>query len=307
MARSLTECLRGQRTSKLPWQTSSIQLRLPTIDSPATCCRLRTGSYLLPYVPLEPVTSTHTHHSLNSRPDFVLTETQYQTALPATTREGQPAIITSSPKYLGSPLAPGTAKTTRAAAYSGSTQTPLERSMQPQQSPFQNATSQVQQQPTLYSNVGTNSPSAGQRSSTIRPFTPIAPDPQGLQRLQAIKQSQEFDEASEASRAKKRRLTASSMEPAAPPALREEERLLLSLKDDQSLPWKDIAAKFGAETGKVHMIPALQMRYKRLKERLQVWTEADVEALKQAHEYWEMRKFDIISAKVCTDFPETYA
>ena len=94
------------------------------------------------------------------------------------------------------------------------------------------------------------------------------------------------------------------MDAPAPPPLRDEDKLLLHLKDEQQLPWKDIAQRFRTETGKVYMIPALQMRYKRLKERLQVWTDADVEALRQAHEYWESRKFDIISAKVgdCCSF-----
>ena len=170
--------------------------------------------------------------------------------------------------------------------------------MRPQQTPGQNITNQISQQSNSLSSLATASPAGPQKSAGSRPFTPIAPDPVGLQRIQAIRQSQELEEATEASRAKKRRMTSSSMEPTAPPALRDEERLLLSLKDDQSLPWKDIAARFGTETGKVHMIPALQMRYKRLKERLQVWTETDIEALKQAHDYWETRKFDIISAKV---------
>lgn len=134
-------------------------------------------------------------------------------------------------------------------------------------------------------------------------FTPIAPDPVGLQRIQASRLSQEREAANEAYQqtqhnSKKRRATTSSMETPAPPQLREEDKLLLQLKDEQQLAWKDIATKFQSETGKAYMIPALQMRYKRLKERLQVWTEADVEALRQAHEYWESKKFDIISAKV---------
>ena len=43
---------------------------------------------------------------------------------------------------------------------------------------------------------------------------------------------------------------------------------------------------------------ALQMRYKRLREKFRVWEEADVNALKLAHEYWEKYKWEIISAKV---------
>lgn len=40
------------------------------------------------------------------------------------------------------------------------------------------------------------------------------------------------------------------------------------------------------------------MRYKRLRDKHRVWEDADVEALRKAHEYWENSKWDIISAKV---------
>jgi hypothetical protein len=60
------------------------------------------------------------------------------------------------------------------------------------------------------------------------------------------------------------------------PDLTEEERLLLHLKDDENLPWRDIASRFQTDLGKVHQVPALQMRYKRLREKLRVWSEVDV-------------------------------
>lgn len=81
--------------------------------------------------------------------------------------------------------------------------------------------------------------------------------------------------------------------------LNEEDRLLMQLKDEENMPWKDIAAKFQSDLGKTYQIPALQMRLKRLRERLRVWSEADVRALRLAHEYWANNKFDIIAAKVC--------
>lgn len=78
----------------------------------------------------------------------------------------------------------------------------------------------------------------------------------------------------------------------------EEDQLLLKLRDEENLAWKDIAARFQTELGRTHQIPALQMRLKRLRERIRVWTQADVDVLRLAHEYWEKNKFEIISSKV---------
>jgi len=83
-----------------------------------------------------------------------------------------------------------------------------------------------------------------------------------------------------------------------PAEISEEDQLLLRLRDEEALSWKEIAARFQTEFGKTYQIPALQMRIKRLRARLRVWTQTDVSALKMAHEYWERNKFEIISAKV---------
>jgi hypothetical protein len=80
--------------------------------------------------------------------------------------------------------------------------------------------------------------------------------------------------------------------------LSEEDKLLLQLKDEESMPWKDVAARFHTDLNKQYQIPALQMRLKRLKERIRVWTDADVKALRQAHDYWAQNKFEIIAQKV---------
>lgn len=61
-----------------------------------------------------------------------------------------------------------------------------------------------------------------------------------------------------------------------PVELNEEETLLLKLKEEESLPWKDIAVRFQTELGKTYQVPALQMRFKRLRERMRNWTETDV-------------------------------
>lgn len=80
--------------------------------------------------------------------------------------------------------------------------------------------------------------------------------------------------------------------------LSEDDRFLVQLKEDENLPWKDIATRFQTDKGKNFQVAALQMRYKRLREKFRVWEEQDVNALKLAHEYWEKYKWEIISAKV---------
>lgn len=55
-----------------------------------------------------------------------------------------------------------------------------------------------------------------------------------------------------------------------------EERLLLQLTEEENLPWKDVATKFKELTGKAMKVPALQMRKKRLIERLRLWTPQEV-------------------------------
>jgi hypothetical protein len=71
------------------------------------------------------------------------------------------------------------------------------------------------------------------------------------------------------------------------------------------MPWKDIAARFQTDLGKSYQIPALQMRLKRLRERMRVWTDTDVRALRMAHEYWVQNKFDIIAQKVSNPITQT--
>lgn len=80
--------------------------------------------------------------------------------------------------------------------------------------------------------------------------------------------------------------------------LSEEDQLLLKLKHEENLPWKDIAKEFETRLGRTYQVPALQMRHKRLRERLRTWTEDDVSALEAAYEYWEKSKFEIVAQKV---------
>lgn len=98
------------------------------------------------------------------------------------------------------------------------------------------------------------------------------------------------------SNSNKRRKRTPSVVPA---DLSEDDRFLVQLKEDEGLPWKDIAARFQVDKGQELNVAALQMRYKRLRERFRTWEEHDVKALKLAFEYWEKYKWEIISAKVC--------
>jgi hypothetical protein len=108
-----------------------------------------------------------------------------------------------------------------------------------------------------------------------------------------LKRPREEEDSPDATKRRKR-----SESSAIPVDLGEEDRLLIQLKDEENMPWKDIAIKFQTDLGKVYQIPALQMRLKRLRERMRVWSDADVRALRSANEYWAQSKFEIISQKV---------
>ncbi|KAL9125954.1 MAG: hypothetical protein Q9217_004914 [Psora testacea] len=122
---------------------------------------------------------------------------------------------------------------------------------------------------------------------------PIAPDPIGLRNMNALKRIREDEECSDYSQRKRKRAPSQS----GPVELNEEEQLLLKLKEEENLPWKDIAVRFQTDLGKSYQVPALQMRFKRLRERMRTWTDTDVQALEQAYDYWEKFQFDIIAAK----------
>lgn len=129
-----------------------------------------------------------------------------------------------------------------------------------------------------------------------RYYPPIAPNPVGLRQLQASKRSLSRDDDTE-SPSKKRKVSESAS-PAVAFELSEEDSFLLRLKDDEGMSWKDISNRFQNDLGKTVQIPALQMRLKRLRERLRVWTEMDIQALRMAHDYWLNNKFEIIASKV---------
>ena len=104
---------------------------------------------------------------------------------------------------------------------------------------------------------------------------PIAPDPNGVRQMNALKRLREEEDGSEYGQRKRKRAPSQ----AGPIELNEEEQLLLRLKEEENLPWKDIATRFQTDLGKSYQVPALQMRFKRLRERMRSWTETDVSKL----------------------------
>jgi hypothetical protein len=118
--------------------------------------------------------------------------------------------------------------------------------------------------------------------------------------------AEDEDDAFLVSQSKKRRkppppASSSSSGESSPPdgeRLTAADELLVRLREDENLPWKDVAARFRAETGRDFSVAALQMRLKRLRERVRPWTDRDVLALRMAHDYWISHKFEIIAAKV---------
>ncbi|KAI4171952.1 MAG: hypothetical protein LQ343_003861 [Gyalolechia ehrenbergii] len=117
----------------------------------------------------------------------------------------------------------------------------------------------------------------GTAATTMSPVragpVPIAPDPVGLRQMNALKRMREEEEDySDLYQKRRKRVPSQS----GPVELNEEEQLLLKLKEEENLPWKDIAVRFQRDLGKSYQVPALQMRFKRLRERMRTWTETDV-------------------------------
>jgi hypothetical protein len=142
---------------------------------------------------------------------------------------------------------------------------------------------------------GLRTPELRRDSSLKRFYTPIAPHPAGTQQLNLAKHAHREDEPEWPS-AKRHKSIPSSPSPNI--EISDEDRLLLKLKDEDCLSWRDIRSKFANDLGKEYQIPALQMRIKRLRDRMKVWTEGDVQALRLAHQFWLESKFDIIASKV---------
>lgn len=116
----------------------------------------------------------------------------------------------------------------------------------------------------------------GLSATTMSPIPsgpiPIAPVPIGLRQMNALKRMREEEDFSDFNQKRRKRAPSQT----GPVELNEEEQLLLKLKEEENLPWKDIAVRFRTDLGKTYHVPALQMRFKRLRERMRTWTETDV-------------------------------
>lgn len=153
------------------------------------------------------------------------------------------------------------------------------------------------------SNSDIKNPQPRRPYPTIAPSPIVVPGPQALKRSASDMVADDDANSSDNAPTKKRRRPTPPPINATSPELSDEDRLLLRLKDEEHVSWKDIAARFHSELGKTYQVPALQMRLKRLRERLRVWTETDVSALRMAHEFWERNKFEIIATKVRSAVP----
>ena len=102
-----------------------------------------------------------------------------------------------------------------------------------------------------------------------------APEASFNTQTHALKRSRDDDDVADSLPKRRKRATSNTTQT----ELSEEESLLLKLKDEENLPWKDIAMRFQTDVGKTYQVPALQMRLKRLRERMRVWTERDVSDL----------------------------
>jgi ankyrin repeat protein len=77
------------------------------------------------------------------------------------------------------------------------------------------------------------------------------------------RQEQEDEDAMNRSNSKRRKRIPSLEH------LNDEERLLITLKEDEFLPWKEIAARFSNQLGRSITVATLQMRYLRLRQRFE--------------------------------------
>jgi len=69
----------------------------------------------------------------------------------------------------------------------------------------------------------------------------------------------------------------------------------MQLTEVDRLPWKEVMVKYQEKTGKSLKVPALQMRKKRLVERLRVWTPSDERALSLALQDQDKGKWEQVA------------
>ncbi|KAF3144331.1 hypothetical protein TWF594_004854 [Orbilia oligospora] len=80
--------------------------------------------------------------------------------------------------------------------------------------------------------------------------------------------------------------------------LSDDDRYLIKLKDEDQLPWKEIVLRFKEEGRGNHRVPALQMRLKRIKERIRQWSPEDEKLLDDAKKWIDKHYWEIVASKM---------
>ncbi|KAK2757059.1 hypothetical protein FQN54_005028 [Arachnomyces sp. PD_36] len=136
----------------------------------------------------------------------------------------------------------------------------------------------------------------GESTTPRRRSTPvsIAPNPAGIQQLEAERRIEQEMEASHSNSSGRRKSSSTKRRFS---QLAAETEFVKELRE-QNVPWKEVVERFEAKFGIECTQARLQMRNTRLLKRMKEWAEDDIRALRNAHEYWEKAKFEIISEKM---------
>ncbi|KAF3484089.1 uncharacterized protein GIQ15_03413 [Arthroderma uncinatum] len=131
----------------------------------------------------------------------------------------------------------------------------------------------------------------------LRPPVTIAPNPAGLRQLEQERQISQEEQAQRNPRRRRRTRRRSTQ-------LEEETDFAIKLRNE-GYAWKDVVSRVNFAFNANYTASRLQMRITRRWQRMMKgWSEDDIQALQNAHSYWETEKFEIISQKI-QDFGAT--
>ncbi|EEH48304.2 uncharacterized protein PADG_04388 [Paracoccidioides brasiliensis Pb18] len=121
------------------------------------------------------------------------------------------------------------------------------------------------------------------RSTQLRVHVNIAPNPDGLLRLQL-----EGGRSQNVDTTKRRRSWPSqrnSAQRSKPEQIERENHTIRLLRKEKKLSWRDVVTATNEEYGKNYSVSCLQMRMTRMKQRSQHWSENNIQALHQVHNF----------------------
>ncbi|EEH18766.2 hypothetical protein PABG_01085 [Paracoccidioides brasiliensis Pb03] len=121
------------------------------------------------------------------------------------------------------------------------------------------------------------------RSTQLRVHVNIAPNPDGLLRLQL-----EGGRSQNVDTTKRRRSWPSqrnSAQRSKPEQIERENHTIRLLRKEKKLSWRDVVTATNEEYGKNYSASCLQMRMTRMKQRSQHWSENNIQALHQVHNF----------------------